>query len=1555
MNIHALAPQARGATGIPVNSQSLASRRAFFSSFFALAILFVTAFAFPNHAQAQSLHATLTNFTYQSGETATGTFDYNPVTSTLTNVAVAVTVPSGASAGTYYIQTNGGNSSISSQPSSGFPNYTEIDLAAVNNSENCGSHSFAGLCVTINLASLPTAPGSSTPAIWCHTTMGYCTPGIPPSEFVYICGGTGCAFDNLTSGSLVVTAGGKNLGSGSPGQCLCGDPIDPASGNVFEQSTDYETAGQNKLSFTRYYNSLGASSTTLAVSLGPNWRSTYDRYIQIASSTQAIVERANGQQLLFTLSGTTWTPDTDVDAKLSHSGTTWTFTDHDDTVESYTTNGAGTAAILNSITLRNGYTQTLTYTGTQLTKVTDSYSRTLTLTYSGTKLNTMLTPESNTFSYFFNSNGTLARMTSPLDAPGGITWSYAYGNTTFPYALTGVGDRYGNTVSSWNYDGFGRATQSFGGGTSTYANNTSVAYNSNGTTTVTNAGGVADTYTYTILQNVPKVTGISRAATSTTPAMSRTLGYDSNGYLNSQTDWNGNSTTFVNDAHGDPTTINEAVGSSVARTTTITYDTTWVHLPDTIVTPGLTTGFTYSTSGNPLTRKFTDTSSQTVPYSTNGQTRTWTFTYDSTGHVLTSETPNLNTTTLTWTAGTLTKVSNPLSQAINITSYTTGSYPKTVVDPNSVSTALTYDAQMRLTNSALTTTAGVLNTQYAYWAGNYLYTTTLPDTSQWTRQPDDAERMKNFSDSYGNNIAYTLDEFGNWTTKQIFDSTNTLRYTHSATYDALERMLKDQGANSQVTTFTYDHNGNVLTAEDALSHTTTNTYDALNRLSTSTDANSGEVIFSYDAHDRPLTVEDKNGNTTTYVYNGFGDRIQQASPDSGTTVYHYDSDGNLTSKTDAASVVTNYTYDVLDRRATVAYPADSTENVTFTYDQTGHGSGIGRLTSVTDAAGTLGRTYDQRGNILTEARVTGGNTYTTTYTYDAISHVASITYPSGASVTIPRDLDGNVEEMDFAATGSDSEGTVLTGVTHSPFGPVNNIGYDNGDYVLLSYDDDYRPTLLNYFDYTGTAYNSWSYAYDNANNVHTVTDNFTPANSQTLGYDVVNRITSAAANGAYGAQSWTYDKNGNVLTSLIGGVSYTMTPTTGTNKLATTTWTGNSESYAYTATGNLSGITKNSTALFTLGYNKANRLITASGSGVSPSITATAYDPWGKRITKTGSTTSVYTYDLDGNLIEEKNGSTVTDYFYLDGILVGDWAPSQGHLYTINFDNRGVPLIGRDEYGLTTWEAAYSSPYGTMNITQTTGVYTGPMTENIRLPGQFFDKETGMHQNGVRDYMPGLGRYIQSDPMGLGGGTNTYLYGLGNPHKYTDSSGLISSSYIPGSSENGIPSGTIPGQSDNFTSSCDFSVFLLQVDNDPDLWDAFWNGYGGIPGFGETLQNNLNVLGAIYMGGTLGLFDSLNDLLGNESGAVPPQRGLGGSGWQGDANWRANVNSVGQGGTIESFSGYVPTQQEASDLIDQSGGTINRVDPPHDPPNPHTYPHINYTTSGGAKGTIRIQ
>ncbi len=82
--------------------------------------------------------------------------------------------------------------------------------------------------------------------------------------------------------------------------------------------------------------------------------------------------------------------------------------------------------------------------------------------------------------------------------------------------------------------------------------------------------------------------------------------------------------------------------------------------------------------------------------------------------------------------------------------------------------------------------------------------------------------------------------------------------------------------------------------------------------------------------------------------------------------------------------------------------------------------------------------------------------------------------------------------------------------------------------------------------------------------------------------------------------------------------------------------------------------------------------------------------------------------------------------------------------------------------------------------------------------------------------------------------------------------------------------------------------------------------------------------------------------------------GVGGHGWEGDADWRANVKTVREGGDIMELKGGIPTQAQAEKLVIQSKGTLIRAEGAHLPPNPHTFPHINYLTYSGNKGMIRL-
>ena len=576
-----------------------------------------------------------------------------------------------------------------------------------------------------------------------------------------------------------------------------------------------------------------------------------------------------------------------------------------------------------------------------------------------------------------------------------------------------------------------------------------------------------------------------------------------------------------------------------------------------MTTPGITTSFTYDSNGEVLTKTLTDTTTNSVPYSTAGQARTWTNTW-SNSLPASATTPNKNTTRYDYdSSGALTSTTDAKGHVTNITSHTGGGLPETIVDPNGVTTTLTYSPRLWLTSSTVSGTSGTYKTTWAYDAAGNLTQTILPDNSYLANTFDSDHRLIKVSDTLGNYTSYTLDALGDRTQTSIYAKGGTSpTWQREDTFDALGRLLVDTQGVGQSTTKTYDPNGNVLAATDGLGHTTTMTYDALNRLSTSTDANSGVTAPGYDAHDRIVSVKDANANVTSYIRNGFGDVIRQTSPDSGTSVFQYDADANLIKKADALGVVTNQTFDVIDRILTTSYPADTAEDVAYTYDQTGTGFsfGIGKLTSVTDAAGSLTRAYEERGNLLAETRVIGTTTLTTGYTYDGANRIASMTYPDSTLVNYQYDAAGYVSTVTAKPAGSSST-TTIASIRHQPFGPISAVSYGNGIAETWAYDNSYRAT--NITDVLSSAnLQNLTYAYDNANNVKSITDAVNAANTQMLTYDPTNRLISAASGtGGYGTFSWTYDNVGNRLTQVQGSTTLTYAYSAGSNRLATITTT----------------------------------------------------------------------------------------------------------------------------------------------------------------------------------------------------------------------------------------------------------------------------------------------------------------------------------------------------------------------------------------------------------------
>ena len=435
---------------------------------------------------------------------------------------------------------------------------------------------------------------------------------------------------------------------------------------------------------------------------------------------------------------------------------------------------------------------------------------------------------------------------------------------------------------------------------------------------------------------------------------------------------------------------------------------------------------------------------------------------------------------------------------------------------------------------------------------------------------------------------------------------------------------------------------------------------------------------------------------------------------------------------------------------TRAFPADSTLDAAFTYDQGGHGSGIGRLTSLTDQAGSLSRNYDERGLVTADARTIGGNAYTTGFTYESAGRLSSVTYASsGWLVAYARDAAGQVSSVTAKRPGF-SPVNVATSITYQPFGPMKNLTWANGVASSRIFDVDYRMTSLTD---AGTGNIQFiSYGYDAANNVTGIGDNVTPANNQTLTYDTLSRINYAS--GSYGTMSSiTYDSNSNL--TRYNNTGYTVA---GTSNQQTKSGSTN---ITYTSTGGMNAVG----ASFTMTWNKADQLATAAAFGTT---NAYGYDAFGQRLTsKAGAAPAlVQQYGLDGMLLETAGGTgaVVSDYVWLDGIPIAYIKPSTAVVYPLHTDRLGTPLRGTDATQATVWTANYG-PFGSVTP-------TGSITVALRLPGQTAVDASPFYRNGARDYYPAVPRYLQPDLIGLEGGINTYSYVVQNPYKWIDPSGL---------------------------------------------------------------------------------------------------------------------------------------------------------------------------------------
>lgn len=608
-----------------------------------------------------------------------------------------------------------------------------------------------------------------------------------------------------------------------------------------------------------------------------------------------------------------------------------------------------------------------------------------------------------------------------------------------------------------------------------------------------------------------------------------------------------------------------------------------------------------------------------------------------------------------------------------------------------------------------------------------------------------------------------------------------------------------------VVNYEYDAQGNptrTIQAPGGLNLTTTNSYDKLQRATQTLDAKAGKMQYGYDGQDNLTKVTDPRSLATQYPRNGLGDATQLISPDTGTASHTYDAAGNLKTRTDSRGVLATYTYDAMNRLTKVVYSQSGQTSLSFgsTFDQTGTGFsyGVGRLTTSTHPAGSTRYQYNAQGR-LTQLRqvvnaAAGANsaalTQTIGYGYDAAGRISSITYPSGRQLRITY-TQGEPSAIGLANTAAASTATpMLSAIQWQAFGPAAGwqwqmnsgtlahsrvfdtngrlVRYPLGSIIRdLSFDAADRITSYTHYTSTGTAQ---------------------PALDQGFGYDELGRLTQVTT--ASASWSITYDANGNRTGVTLNGTPNTYTTATASNRL--TGMANPVEGFGYDNAGNTTSRTGPNA--YTATFNLANRLTTLTKSGATSSYT---YNTQGQRIRKyisagTGAgaaSTILFVYDQAGQLLGEydSTGKAIREYVWLGNTPVGIFKPDPANaanpplIYYIHADHLNTPRVVFDKANTLRWRWL-AEPFGTtapeLNPSGTAAAFTQP----LRFPGQYHDTESGLFYNYFRDYDASIGRYVESDPIGLAGGINTFAYVGGNPLSFVDPNGLsrLTIEYVDG-------------------------------------------------------------------------------------------------------------------------------------------------------------------------------
>ena len=443
----------------------------------------------------------------------------------------------------------------------------------------------------------------------------------------------------------------------------------------------------------------------------------------------------------------------------------------------------------------------------------------------------------------------------------------------------------------------------------------------------------------------------------------------------------------------------------------------------------------------------------------------------------------------------------------------------------------------------------------------------------------------------------------------------------------------------------------------------------------------------------------------------------------------------------------------------------------------------------------------------------------------AAGKLATITYPSGRQVRYQFDTLGRIAGATTAESASDTTvQPVISSVSYDAMGiepsahaPVSwqygAVGSTPSQRGFRAYGNAGWPTMFS----VGFGAVGWSVLKavhyitpDSQGRIQSIKSNRGSTVYANYTYDKLGRLTQAALPGGVN-YSYDYDANGNRTLKTNAAISTAYTYPATNNRLQTVQQgTAAAKTLSNDAAGNITQDPASVVGAVIYTYEGRNpmpygRLSKSQGPGAEWRY---VHNHFGERIRKSGfvympsggsspigpqpyvgSTDTVFYYDLNGQLIAEHDASTgqvKREYIWMGDIPVGVVAGTQPNqpisatnaakLYYVFADHINTPRMVTDTAGNRRWQSDImaAEPFGATapNETPTGQTADQAFVFNLRFPGQYFDKETATAYNYFRSYNPETGRYLQSDPIGLAGGLNTYGYVGGNPLSRVDPLGL---------------------------------------------------------------------------------------------------------------------------------------------------------------------------------------